>query len=105
MSAGYARCGPWHPPGVFRFLYTWRPMLMRILLGVLIAVAGYMMVWKTEWFYNFFGPVPWAEHNLGGGGTRLFYKLLGTAIILLGFVVITDLYDAFMTSLVGAIFG
>ncbi len=44
--------------------------------------VGAIFVLKTEWFVQNFGKVEWAEQHLGfEGGTRLFYKLLGLAII------------------------
>lgn len=46
--------------------------------------VGAVFVLKTEWFVQNFGKVAWAEEHLGyEGGTRLFYKLLGLAIILI----------------------
>lgn len=80
-------------------------MLSRILLGLFIAAVGFLMTWQTDFFMGFGGSIDWAERNLGAGGTRLFYKLLGIAIILVGFLVITNLFNEFVTSLVGSIFG
>lgn len=76
----------------------------RILLGLLIAVVGWLMVWKTEWFQAMIGYISWAEEHLGAGGTRLFYKLLGTAIIILGFIVITNLFDTIVGGFIRSIF-
>lgn len=76
----------------------------RILLGIIIAVVGWLMVWKTEWFQAMLGYIAWAEEHLGGGGTRLFYKLLGTAIIILGFIVATNLFDTIVGGFIRSIF-
>lgn len=77
----------------------------RILIGFFISVLGFFLVWKTEWFLGIMGYVNWAESVFGGGGTRLFYKLLGTAIIIIGFMVITNLFNSFMAGLIGGLFG
>lgn len=80
-------------------------MIGRIIVGVLIAALGWFMVWKTEWFLSMLGYIEWAERHLGGGGTRTFYKLGGIAVILIGLMVITNLFTMFMTSLVRGLFG
>lgn len=68
-------------------------MIGRIIIGLLVCGLGWLMVWKTQWFLDMLGFVDWAEQHLGSGGTRLFYKLLGTFIIIIGFIVITNLWD------------
>lgn len=79
-------------------------MLLRIFLGLLISGMGWLMVWKTQWFLDMLGFVAWAEENLGSGGTRMFYKLLGTLIIAIGFIVITNLWDRIIGGLIRSIF-
>ena len=78
--------------------------LVRILLGVGICVVGYLMALKTNWWLEILGPIPWAERTFVSGGSRTFYKLLGTLIIVIGFIVITDLFDSIVGGLVNAIF-
>lgn len=51
------------------------------------------------------GYVEWAEKWLGGGGTRLFYKLLGTLIIIIGLMVITNLFNSVIGGVIGGLFG
>ncbi len=80
-------------------------MILRILIGIGIAVLGYFMVWKTRFFLNALGPVAWADRNLGLGGSNFFYKLLGIVIIMIGFMVITNLFDMVAGSFVASIFG
>ncbi len=80
-------------------------MITRILIGFAISTLGFLMTWKTDFFLMALGSNAWAEEHLGGGGTRLFYKLLGTAIILLGFMVITNLFESFMGGIVRSLFG
>ncbi len=79
--------------------------IIRTLIGLAITALGLSMAWKTEWYLRILGRVPWAETHLGGGGTRVFYKLMGMAIMVIGFIVVTNLWDNFMTWLVGGLFG
>ena len=52
------------------------------------------MIWKTESWFNFFGRIAFAEKYLGtGGGSRLFYKLIGLLGIVIGMLLVTGLYD------------
>lgn len=46
-----------------------------------MSVLGAFMVVKTSWFVENFGYSEWAESKLGGGGTRLMYKVLGLLFI------------------------
>ncbi len=78
-------------------------IFLRILIGILIAGVGTYMVLRTETILGFFGTVDWAERKLGGGGSRLFYKLLGIAIVFVGFMVATNLWSAFIESTLGSI--
>jgi hypothetical protein len=79
-------------------------MIWRILLGIFLVAIGSVMVIKSEAIYNFFGPVQWAENKLGAdGGSRLFYKLIGIAIILLGFIVATGLWFDILNGLAGMV--
>jgi len=79
-------------------------IFLRILIGVVLTAAGVAMVIKTGTFRDFFGEVPFAEKYLGGGGTNLFYKFLGIAIILIGFLVATNLWSAFLQATLGSLF-
>jgi len=79
-------------------------MITRIIIGVIILAVGALMVIKTEGFLRTFGRVPWAEAKLGGG-TRSFYKLLGVAGILIGFLVITNMWQAPIIWILGPLFG
>lgn len=60
---------------------------MRIFVGILLTALGALMVWKSNWIYNTFGRIDFAEKYLGlEGGTRLFWKLVGLTIILLSWL-------------------
>lgn len=77
-------------------------IMLKVLLGLGIVVFGVLMIFKSEWFLVNFGTVAWAEEKLGSsGGTRLFYKLLGLALIFVGLLIATNM----MSGLIMAIFG
>ena len=78
---------------------------MRYFVGLLLAAAGLALVIKTEWFIQNFGSSSWAEEKLGtSGGTRLLYKVIGIALIFIGFLAITNLHQAFLLGTVGKLF-
>lgn len=79
-------------------------LILRIFLGALIAGVGVVFVMKTRDVYGFFGSVPFAEKYLGGGGSTLFYKLLGIVFCLLGFLVMTNMWNAFLQATLGSLF-
>lgn len=79
-------------------------LILRILLGLVIAALGAIMVIRTRIFLDFFGPMPWAEAKLGGGGSNLMYKIIGLTAIFIGFMVATNLWRAFLEATLGALF-
>ena len=75
-------------------------------VGILIALVGYLLIWKSNWLLNNFGRIGWAEKHLGSeGGSRLMYKLIGTIIIIAGFLHATNLGGAFEKWMAINIFG
>ena len=79
-------------------------LIVRILVGLVLALAGTYFVLRTSTIQDFFGPVSWAENKIGPGGTNLFYKLLGVLVILVGFIVMFNLWDAFLQATLGRLF-
>ncbi|MEK7680776.1 MAG: hypothetical protein AAB348_01895 [Patescibacteria group bacterium] len=78
---------------------------MRYIIGILMAAIGVILVLKTEWFIQNFGTSAWAEAKFGyNGGTRLMYKLVGTAFIFFGFLTVTNMISGFLFGTVGKIF-
>ncbi len=66
---------------------------------------GTLVVIKSEWFLENFGTIQWAEDKLGtSGGTRLFYKLIGIVIILVGIMAATNMLGGFLLGTVGRLF-
>ncbi|MDO8583806.1 MAG: hypothetical protein Q7R83_01355 [bacterium] len=79
-------------------------LIIHFILGMAIAAVGAFFVLYTKTIDEFFGTVAWAEAKIGPGGTRLFYKLLGIIITLVGFIVAFNLWDAFLLATLGKIF-
>lgn len=71
---------------------------LRILIGFIVLLLGTSMVYKTNWYLELLGRVYWAEKNLGGGGSQLFYKIFGIGVILIGMIIMTDLSDRLIGS-------
>ncbi len=75
---------------------------MKWLIGLLVIVVGSLLVIKTQWFYDFTGPIEWAEQHLGTeGGTRLFIKLLGVLMIIGAFLAVTGILGNWVVSIFG----
>ncbi|MEA3249580.1 MAG: hypothetical protein U9Q03_04475 [Patescibacteria group bacterium] len=75
---------------------------LRIIGGLLIVGVGVFFVIKTEWFMRNIGRIQWAEEKLGD--SRLFYKLLGIIIILIGLMLSTNMLGGFLVGTVGKLF-
>lgn len=84
---------------------------MQFLIGLIIIAVGFVMVWKTTWFLEFFGRVPWAEKNLttsfgaGMGGSWMWYKLLGTLTIVVALLYMTGILQTMLVRILGPFFG
>ncbi len=75
---------------------------MKWLISLGTIALGAFMVIKTQWIYEFTGPIEWAEQHLGSeGGTRLFIKLLCVLLILGTFLAITGTLGGWVTSIFG----
>lgn len=78
---------------------------MSFIIGLVLVLVGVGLVLKTEWIIENFGSSAWAEAKFGySGGTRIMYKLIGTGIILIGFMLMTGLFQGFLMGTVGKIF-
>lgn len=78
---------------------------MRYIVGAFLVLIGAVMVVKSEWFYQNFGSISWAEEHLGtSGGTRLAYKLIGLVLIFFGMLLITNMIQGFLMATIGRLF-
>lgn len=76
--------------------------MWHIIIGLLMAAAGVLVIFKAEWFYQNFGSSAWAEEKFGSsGGSRLLYKLIGLVLIFFGFMTLTNLTGSFLMATVG----
>lgn len=74
--------------------------------GMIIVAVGFMFVWKSEWLFQNFGAIGFAEKYLhGDGGSRLMYKIFGAIIAIIGLLVATNLMNSFMIWALRSIFG
>ncbi len=79
---------------------------MRVVLGIIAIVVGFIIVWKSEWMLRNLGSVGWAEAHLGTeGGSRLFYKLIGILIIVAGTFAATNLLGGILNAVLSPLFG
>ena len=78
---------------------------MRFVWGIIIFLVGLLFIVKTDTIQRINGRVVWAERHLGtSGGTRLFYKLIGLLLIIISFMLVTNLAGNFLLLMVGPIF-
>ena len=74
------------------------------IFGVISALLGLGMILKTEWLIENFGTSNWAEAKMGtSGGSRMLYKLIGLALIFIGFLLITGLFEGFLLGTIGRV--
>jgi len=80
-------------------------MLVKIILGLVLAAIGGLMTIKANALYEGLGPIPWAEQHLGSeGGSRLMYKLLGIGLTVIGFLIMTGLLQNAILAIFSRIF-
>lgn len=79
---------------------------MNIIISLLGVLLGFVITWKSEWLLENFGRIEWAEDKLSSyGGTRIFWKLIGLAIILFSMLHMFGLWQGAATAILSPIFG
>ena len=78
-------------------------ILYRILGGLAAVAVGMFFLFKSEVMLDFLGAIDAVDEKLGANGTRLFYKLLGTIVVIVGFLVMTNLWGAFLDATLGSL--
>ena len=67
--------------------------MLKIIIGLLVVVCGFMMSLKSMWFLRQFGRIRWAEDKFPfEGGTRFFYKIFGIVIVFIGLFIISGIW-------------
>ncbi|MCF7795501.1 hypothetical protein K9M42_00180 [Patescibacteria group bacterium] len=61
------------------------------IIGILMIVGGFFMVWKSLSLLKTFGRIDWAEEKWGPGASNLIYKLLGLMLIIVGILIFANL--------------
>ena len=77
---------------------------MRFLWGAIWIIIGIGLIKFSFQITNIFGHIGWAEQHIGGGGTYTLYKLVGVAIIIIGFLYMFG-NTGFITGPLGPLFG
>jgi len=70
---------------------------MKYIITLVLVLIGFLIIWKSEQVFEMFGTSNWAEEHLHGG-TRLFIKLIGLAIILLSFLYVTGIVESILVA-------
>lgn len=70
------------------------------LWGVTLAVVGYYMVSRTDWFINQFGDL---ASVFGTRSNWLSWRLLGTGLIFFGTLMALGLIELFFESILGGV--
>lgn len=77
-------------------------MVGRLLIGILMMVAGFLMVRKTDMLLRYFGDI---SEVFGAVNARwLSWKLFGVAMIIIGFLIGTGLLQALFLLTIGRLF-
>lgn len=76
----------------------------RVIIGLLVVGVGFLAVRYANWIVANFGSMAWAEKHLGIGGSRLGWRLIGIGIILVGFLVTTNMATALVWLVFGRLF-
>lgn len=78
---------------------------MRYLISLIGVAVGALIVIYSEKIYEQMGPSEWAERKLGPGGSHLFYKLIGIAIIFLALFYMSGILQSVGFAIFGRLFG
>ncbi len=73
---------------------------MRYIFGIIAIIIGTVIALKSEWFFNFFGRIEFADRYLGTeGGSRLMYKLIGIALVFIAILYMTGGVEDILTAI------
>jgi hypothetical protein len=79
---------------------------MKYLIGFIIIIIGFFIVWKTNWFLDMTGRIAFMEDHLQAyGGTQFFYKLLGVFIIFCAFLYMTGILQSIVVGILDPLVG
>lgn len=79
---------------------------MRYIIAFIGVAVGTLIVVYSEKIFSALGPVEWAEQKLAtSGGSRLFYKLIGLAVIFISFFYMSGILQSLGLAIFGRLFG
>jgi len=76
-------------------------LIPRLIVGAIIMIVGFHMVWKTGVYQDWTGQIQFAEEKLGVGQTSTFLKLIGVLVCFIGIAVATNLISDILTDFAG----
>ena len=66
---------------------------MRYLIAVAVFTAGFFMVFKTQFFMNYFGRISFFERKMGRGYSHEGWKIIGLLLMLVSLMIVTKQFD------------
>lgn len=75
--------------------------VLLILLGIVLLALGFSMVWKTNLFLQWFGDL---SFMLGTNASWMSWKTMGVFLMLVGFLLATNLFALFLQLTLGRLF-
>ncbi|MBL7054022.1 hypothetical protein ISS06_02370 [Patescibacteria group bacterium] len=73
-----------------------------MIIGILTTMAGFLIIWKTEWLLMNLGRISWAENHLRTeGGSRIAYKFIGLCGVFLGIFIMTGITNDILSWIAG----
>ncbi len=77
-------------------------MIKRIIIGLIMCAAFFLLLRYNEWLVSQTGTSQWAEKWFGGeGGTRLMLKLLSLFGFIMGLLVIFNMHNSLIKWILG----
>lgn len=74
------------------------------IIGLVMILVGFSMVYKTDGYLGLFGRNDWAEEHFAGG-SRFFYKLVGCAVSFLGVLGVAGVLQGVAVGVLTKLFG
>ena len=78
---------------------------MNIIVGIAVVILGAVMVWKPRWFLDMVGEQEWAYKVFGAGHGTTAYQAIGVILILVGFLIMTDIIQGIVRSIFAPVLG
>jgi len=67
--------------------------MFRILIGAVVVVVGFLMVYRARYFLDFLGNQAWVEKIFAVDDQELAYKIIGIIVIIVGALIMTGLIN------------